>query len=115
MRAPASVARRFLSLVLVGILVAPLLGALHQHAPDHDGATHHIEHSHGSHAPAMVETDDRLTPTAVEIPGDAGPSSAAACEAQAPGGTLSEVAEARFSPARAPPEAHRSRAPPHQL
>ncbi len=57
-----------LTCLLVVLLTMPLLVSTHDHEADHDGAILHIERSHGGHAPALVELDDRLVSQGATAP-----------------------------------------------
>jgi hypothetical protein len=112
MPGPALHVRRTAALGLVAVLVAPLLGALHQHDVDHDGTTHHIEAAHGAHAPTLAETDSRLTSGGPKL-------TVSVVVATAPDlalgpSVLREVDrhDEEGPPPRAPPGTSRSRAPP---
>lgn len=112
MRFPAHLARRSLAVGLIAVLAAPLLGALHQHEVDHDGATHHIEAAHGTHAPSLSESDSRLGSGPLKLL--LGALSSSSPELPEALSVLSDAAgrDETEPQTRAPPGALRSRAPP---
>jgi len=97
---------------VVFLLFAPLLVGAHRHVVDHDGATQHIEAAHGGHVAAVAETGDRIPSTGLGLDVEAAPGSAATLDSGITVRTEGVASEEIHHPARAPPDAHRSRAPP---
>lgn len=104
--------RRWLAGALATLAMAPLLGALHSHPPDHDGAIEHVEAVHGSHASMAVETDLFLTSTGPQAPPIALPGWGPEIPHIPALSPVTAPSEPTGHPARAPPNLQRSRAPP---
>ena len=103
----------FQFVALVGwLLLAPVVGVLHHHGAEHDGASAHVEAPHGSHLPALVETDDRIPAESSTLASVALPAALVSAELPPRGLSERESREQVRHPARAPPTSHRPRAPP---
>ncbi len=112
MRYPSLLERPTLATGIVFLLFAPLLVGAHHHVADHDGATQHLEAAHGGHVAAVAETGDRIPSTGLSLDVGAAPGSAAVLGSGVTVRTEGVTAEEIHHTARAPPAAHRSRAPP---
>jgi hypothetical protein len=84
----------------------------HYHVPDHDGDVQHFEMAHGGHAPAITKADGRQTARGPEAPGGAVASRSVNLDAVVEVCVLPVVVWSAEHPARPPPGALRTRAPP---
>ncbi len=97
---------------LLVLLFAPLLVGGHAHVADHDGGEHHVDAPHGAHTVSLSDTSDRL-PTSQIQPGVSAPATAVESPLPEPALLQDPPASAvALAPARGPPRAIRSRAPP---
>ena len=112
MRYPSLLERPTLATGVVFLLFAPLLVGAHRHVVDHDGGTQHLEAAHGGHVAAVAETGERIPSTGLSLDVEAAPGSARTLDTGATVRTEGVTAEEIQHTARAPPAAHRSRAPP---
>lgn len=107
--------RSALSVSLIVLLFAPTLVGGHAHVADHDGAEHHVDAPHGAHEMSLVDGREQMPSTQLTIVLDA--NRVPAFDLALPAGVVRMTADAAsgVTPARGPPRAVRSRAPPISL
>lgn len=104
--------RSVLSASLIVLLFAPTLVGGHAHVADHEGAEHHVDAPHGAHEVSLTDGREQIPSTHVSIVLDA--DHVPAFTLAPPAGVVRMTTDAAsgVTPARGPPRAVRSRAPP---
>lgn len=106
-------ARRTFIVGVAVLVMAPLVGAMHDHGVDHSGAVLHMEADHGGHEHAPPDLVDRQISQGISPPALSGATWTLPKTSTSNERTM--WAESVDHPARPPPPSFRSRAPPKSL
>lgn len=97
------------------LLFAPTLVGGHAHVADHDGSEHHVDAPHGAHELSLTDGREKMPSTQQVVVFDAHQVPAVALPSSAQVVRVSAAVASDAHPARGPPRAVRSRAPPVSL